>query len=83
MYSAGAKQPNDPDKAWLILLGSLLFVVLIVCAVWYARVLDCPWPPANCDAHLRRRPGVNFARRNLRIAPKATRAGTVVSLRRS
>jgi hypothetical protein len=47
MYSAGAKQPNDPDKAWLILLGSLLFVVLIVCAVWYARVLDCPWPPAG------------------------------------
>jgi hypothetical protein len=47
MYSAGAKAPNDvPDKAWLILLGSLLVVVLIVGAVWYARVLDCPWPPA-------------------------------------
>jgi hypothetical protein len=47
MYSAGAKQPNDkPDKAWLILLGSLLFAVLIVCAVWYARALDCSWPPA-------------------------------------
>jgi Subtilase family len=42
MYSAGAKQPNDPDKAWLILLGSLLFVVLIVCpfgtrASWTVR----------------------------------------------
>jgi hypothetical protein len=48
MHSAGAKQPNDePDKAWLVLLGSLLFVGLIVCAVWYARVLDCPWLPAG------------------------------------
>jgi hypothetical protein len=47
MYSAGAKQPdNELDKAWLILLGSLLFVGLLVCAVWYARAVDCPWPPA-------------------------------------
>jgi hypothetical protein len=45
MYSVGAKQPNnEADKAWLILLGSLLFVVLIVCAVWYARVLGAGCP---------------------------------------
>ena len=48
MRSAGAKQPNDePDKAWRVLLGSLLFVGLIVGAFWYARALDCPWPAAG------------------------------------
>jgi hypothetical protein len=47
MYSARARQPDDePAKAWLILLGLLFLVVLVVCAVWHARALDCPWPPA-------------------------------------
>jgi hypothetical protein len=48
MYSGGAKQPdNESDKGWLILIGSLLFAVLLVCAVWYAGTLDCPSPPAG------------------------------------
>jgi hypothetical protein len=81
MYSAGAKQPdNELDKAWLILLGSLLFVGLLVCAVWYARAVDCPFSAAgNCNARVRRRTGVNFAGRN----PPVARTGTVVSLKRS
>jgi hypothetical protein len=45
--SAGAKQPEDePDKGWLVLLASLVLVVLVVCAVWYARASACPWPAA-------------------------------------
>jgi len=48
MYFPGSKQPNEePDKGWVILLGSLIFVVLLLCAVWYARALECPWPPAS------------------------------------
>jgi hypothetical protein len=45
MSSAAAKQPDDePDKGWLVLLASLLFIVVVVCAVRYARALACPWP---------------------------------------
>ena len=48
MYAPGSKQPNEePDKGWGILLGSLIFVALLLCAVWYARALECPWPPAS------------------------------------
>jgi hypothetical protein len=38
---------EEPDKGWVILLGSLIFVVFLLCAVWYARALQCPWPPAS------------------------------------
>jgi len=49
MYAPGSKQPNEePDKGWGILLGSLIFVaLLLLCAVWYARALECPWPSAS------------------------------------
>src|SRR5215471_15131707 len=48
MYAPGSKQPNEePDKGLVILLGSLILVALLLCAVWYARALECPWPPAS------------------------------------
>jgi hypothetical protein len=47
MSSAGAKQPDEePDKGWLVLFASVLLVLLVVCAVWYARASECPWPAA-------------------------------------
>src|SRR5262245_66232009 len=48
MYAPGSKQPNEePDKGWGILLGSLIFVEIILCAVWYARALGGPWRPVS------------------------------------
>jgi hypothetical protein len=45
--------------------ASLLFVVLIVCAVWYTRgswtVHGSRNPAGNCDARLRRRTGSHEA----------------------
>jgi hypothetical protein len=38
----GRKQPDEePDKAWLWIVGSVIFVVLVVSVVPYGRARDC------------------------------------------
>jgi hypothetical protein len=38
----GRKQPDEePDKAWLWIVGSVIFLVLGVSIVLYARARDC------------------------------------------
>jgi uncharacterized membrane protein len=41
--SRGVKQPDEePDKAWLWIVGSAVLVAIAISAVLYARALDCP-----------------------------------------
>jgi hypothetical protein len=45
--SSAATEPEDPCIPPEPSNPTTQIRPLIVCAVWYARVLDCPWPPAG------------------------------------
>jgi hypothetical protein len=42
LTTRGRKQPNDePDKAWLWIVGSVTLVLLLIGIVFYSRARDC------------------------------------------